>query len=122
MFFKNYLISLALKFLWIGLIFGLFHIFCQMVIKISKRNVYISNLVGFCFWLLFGFVFARMSFVLYNYRACWFGLISMLLGLVLVKISIDFFFTKFVKVLYNGLVKLKRGKRGYGKLQTSKES
>ncbi len=119
MFFKNHLISLGLKFLWAGLVLGLFYTFCGAVKKASKRNLYVINIVGFCFWLLYGFVFARMSFVLYNYRACWFGLGLMFVGLILVKISIDFFFTKFAKVLYNGLAKLKRGKRDYGKLQTN---
>ena len=121
MFFKNYLISVAAKFLWAGLVLGLFYVFCKMVVKISRRNVYVSNIVGFCFWVLFGFTFARMSFLFNNYRVCWFGLISMALGLILVKISVDFFFTNFAKLLYNGAVKIKKGKRGYGKLQTSQK-
>ena len=121
MFFKNHLITVAAKFLWAGLILGLFYVFCKMVVRLSKRNVYVSNIVGFCFWVLFGFTFARMSFLFNNYRVCWFGLISMVVGLILVKISIDFFFTNFARVLYNGVAKLKRGKQEYGKLQTSKK-
>ena len=121
MFFKNHLITVAAKFLWAGLILGLFYVFCKMVVRLSKRNVYVSNIVGFCFWVLFGFTFARMSFLFNNYLVCWFGLISMVVGLILVKISIDFFFTNFARVLYNGVAKLKRGKREYGKLQTSKK-
>ena len=46
MFFKNHLISLAAKFLWVGLVLGLFYIVCDLAIKISKQNVYVSNIQG----------------------------------------------------------------------------
>ena len=119
MFFKNHLISLAAKFLWVGVVLGLFYIVCDLAIKISKQNVYVSNIVGFCFWLLFGFLFARMSIVYYNYQACWFGLLSMFAGFVLVKISINFFFTKFAKLVYNKFANSKRRKRKYEQLQAN---
>lgn len=122
MYFKNFIVPLALKFLWVGLLFGLFLVFCGLIKKMTKRNLYIVNIVDFCFWLTFLFVFARMSFVLYDYEICWFGLLSMFVGLFLVKISIDFFFTKFAKMVYNGLTKLKRRKHRYGKLQTNEKS
>lgn len=122
MFFKNFVIPLSLKFLWVGLIFGVFFGFCDIIKKMAKRNLYVVNIVDFCFWLAFLFVFARMSFVLYDYEICWFGLASMLLGLILVKISVNFFFTKFAKLVYNGLTDLKRRKHRYGKLQTNEKS
>ena len=122
MFFKNHLISLAAKFLWVGLILGMFYIVCEIVVKLSRRNVYVTNIVGFCFWLLFGGLFARMSIVYYNYSFCWFGLISMLTGWFLVKISINFFFTKFAKLLYNKLANSKKGKRKYEQLQANEKA
>ena len=119
MFFKGHLIGIASRFLWAGLVLGLFHILCKMVIKASRRNVYVANIVGFCFWLLFGLVFSRFSIVLNNYEICWFGLFSMFFGFALVKISIDFFFTKFAKVVYNKLANSKKRKQKYEQLQAN---
>lgn len=116
MFFKNHLVALSARFLWFGLVIGLFSIICSAVIRLSKRNIYVTNLVGFCFWLVFGGAFARMCVVYYNYSFCWFGLLFMFLGLFLVKISIEFFFTKFAKLIYNKLTKLKQRKLCNGKL------
>jgi hypothetical protein len=118
-FFKNYLVGLAAKFLWFGLLLGLFLIVCELVIKISKRNLYITNIVGFCYTLLSGGVFAGLCRVYYHSQFCWFGLVSMLAGIALVKCSIDFFFTKFAKMIYNVLTKLKKRKLKNEQLQTN---
>ena len=119
MFFKNHLIALSARFLWFGLVLGLFFIFCKLVVKASKRNIYVTNIVWFCFFLLFGGVFAMLCKIYYYHMFCWFGLVLMCLGLFLVKISLDFFFTKFAKLLYNGLTKLKRRKFKHEQLQTN---
>ena len=122
MFFKNHLITLALLFLWAGLVLGLFHIFCKFVIRLFRNNVYVTNIVGFCFWLAFGFVFSRICIVYYDYSFCMFGLFSMIVGFVLTKISVDFFFTKFAKLIYNRLTKKKRGKQRYEQLCTNQKA
>ena len=109
MFFKSYLISVAARFLWAGLILGLFFMVCKLVKVVSNKNIYISNLTDFCFWLLFGGVFVLFCNLYYSYSFCWFGLLLMLFGLFLVKICGDFFFTSFAKVLYNVLTKKKKG-------------
>ena len=119
MFFKGHLLGIASRFLWFGLILGLFHIVCKLVILFSRRNVYVSNIVGFCFWLLFGFVFSRLSIVFNNYQVCWFGLFSMFFGFFLVKISVDFFFTKFARVVYNKLANSNKRKQKYEQLQAN---
>ena len=119
MFLKTHLISVAARFLWAGLILGVFYIFCELVVKFSRRNVYISNIVGFCFWLLFGFVYARFCIVLNSYSVCWYGLFSMFFGFFLVKISLNFFFTKIARVVYNKLANSKRRKRKYEQLQAN---
>ena len=116
MFFKNYLIVLFLKFLWWGICFGFFAIIPSLVIKATKRNIYVFNLMSFCFTLLFGVVFAQLSLNYFNYSFCWFGLVGMVLGCFLVKISVEFLFTKFIKLLYNKLTKLKERKTDSGKL------
>lgn len=121
MFLKNHLVLLASRFLWWGLVLGMIYIICAIVIRAFKRNVYISNLISFCFWLAFGFIFIILCNSLYNYQFCWFGLLSMFLGLLLVKFSINFFFTKFVELLYNKLAKLKSRKKKNGKLQTNEK-
>lgn len=119
MFFKTHLIGVASRFLWAGLVLGLFFIICELVVKLSRKNVYVSNIVGFCFWLLFGFAFARLCIVLNHYQVCWFGLISMFFGFFLVKISLNFFFTKFARVVYNKLANSKRRKQKYEQLQAN---
>lgn len=119
MFLKNHLIFVFAKFLWFGLVFGMFYLFCKLVVRAFKKNVYVSNIVSFCFWLAFGFVFSSLCITFYDYQFCWFGLLGMFLGMLLVKISVDFFFTNFVRLLYNKFNNLKSRKKTNGKLQTS---
>ncbi len=122
MFFKNALMFLALKFLWVGLIFGLIWILCSFVIRLSRCNVFVFNIITFMFLLSFGFVFGQLCIYYYNYSFCWFGLLFMAFGVILVKISMLFFFTIFVKLLYNKFItKFLRGKKN-GKLQQSEKS
>lgn len=119
MFFKNYLIFIFVRFLILGLYFGLARIPCKWAVRLSKNNVYVHNLVEFAFWLAFGGVFALCSVLLYNYTFCWFGLLAMFLGLILVKISIDFFFTNLILLLYNKFTVRKKRKRNNGELRAS---
>ena len=121
MFFKNHLIFLFAKFLWWGLVFGLIYILCNFVKKLSKRNVYVCNFVSFCFWLGFGMIYALLCLNLYNYSFCWFGLLGMFVGVGLVRISIEFFFTKFVRVIYNKVIRIRLRKIDNGKLQTNQK-
>ncbi len=122
MFFKNALITLFLKFLWVGLIFGLIWIVCSLVIKLSRKNIFVFNIVTFCYFLGFGMTFAIMCVTLYNYSFCWFGLLAMAFGVILIKISIEFFFTIFVKLLYNKFTKsFYKGKKD-GKFQQVEKS
>ena len=101
------------------LIFGLFNILCGLVKKWTKGNTYVHNLVSFCFWLAFGFVYYQICINYYNYQFCWFGLLGQLIGVFLVKISIDFFFTNFVRLLYNKFAKRRLRKNQNGELQAS---
>ena len=122
MFFKNHVLGLSAKFLWVGLVLGLFFIVCKFVVLASKRNIYVTNLTWFCFFLLFGGTFAMLCKIYYSHKFCTFGLLSMILGLFLVKISLDFFFTKFARMIYNGFTKLKKGKPRYEQLQTNQKN
>ncbi len=113
MFFNNATILLFGKFLWVGIALGMLWLVFSMIIKFSHKNVYVYNLLTFVFWLAFGVVYVWQCISYYNYSFCWFGLLGQLLGLILVKISIEFFFTILAKLLYNGLNKgLKRKKDG----------
>lgn len=116
MFFKNFLFSLFLKFLWIGLILGVFKMFCNLVCRVSRRNVYVVNLVNFCFWSVFSIIFIYFCINFYNFQFCWFGFFAMLVGIYFVKISIEFFFTNALKLLYNKIDKVKLRKKRNGKL------
>lgn len=119
MFLKNHLINLFCKYLWWGLALGLVYIFCRLVMKMSKRNVYVCNLVSFCFWMIFGVIFSLLCINYYGYQVCWFGLFGMFFGLGLVKISIDFFFTSFARLLYNKFRNWKGRARKNGELRSS---
>lgn len=122
MFFKNHLIAVAGKFLWLGLILGLAYIVVRCVYKLSKDNAYVHNFVSFCFWLAFGMSFSMMCVSLYNCKFCWFGLVFMLGGMFLVKFSIDFFFTRFAKLLYNKSRIIRQKDVSDGRLQTKEKS
>lgn len=122
MFLNSENIDLFVRFLWAGLLFGLFYIFCKFIIRLARRNVYITNLVLFCYWLLFGGTFAYYSISYYNYSFCIFGLFGMVLGFILVKISIDFLFTKLAKFIYNKFSKSKKRKKIDVKLRTDEKN
>ena len=104
MFFKSYLIFIFVKFLWIGLIFGVLRIFKKILCHFCKNNLYISNSLSFLFWIGLGDQFIKLCAEYYDYAFCWFGLIAVFLGLFLVEISLNFFFTKLIFLLYNKLV------------------
>lgn len=123
MFFKNSFIFVGLKFLWIGLLMGLVYLVFNLLTKVSKRNLYFSNIVGFCFWLAFGMLFSWCSILNYNYSFCWFGLLFMLSGFFFVKKTQQIFFTKFILLLYNSVTKRKLPKGiKNGEIQTNKKS
>ena len=117
MFFSNFLFFLFLKFLWVGLILGVFKIFCNFVCKLSHHNIYVVNLVNFCFWSIFSIIFIYFCINFYNFQFCWFGFISMLIGIYFIKISVEFFFTNVLKLLYNKIDKDRLRKNRNGKLK-----
>lgn len=119
-FFKNYEILLFAKFLWPGFVFGLLAVALKLIAKIFRKNVYVVNILSFLFWTAFGLVFLCLSFELNFYSFSAIGLISMLLGVLIIKISVDFFFDYFVRFIYNEFSSLKR-KRKNGKLQANKK-
>lgn len=120
MFFNNEAVLLFVKFLWAGLILGLVSVILKLISKVCKKNVVIVNLLSFLFWISFGVVYILTSFIFNNYSLSWVGLFGMILGIVVVKISIDFFFDYFVRFIYNEFILHKRKKEN-GKLQTDKK-
>ncbi len=118
MFFLSNLTGVFLKFLLFGLYFGLFKILCKIIIRVSKQNIFVSNLIMFCFWLSFGLSFGLLSILYYNYTFCWFGLFGMILGLILIKISFEFFFDNLFLLLYNKF-KLRSKERKDGNKRTA---
>lgn len=122
MFFKGQEFSLFALFLWLGLVFGIIAIVFKTTAKLFKRNTYVVNLLTFVFWTGFGLTFCLMCNRFYNYSFCWFGLAGMCLGLVFIKISVQFFFDRFVRFIYNKVIimKTKRKSRS-GRLQTNKK-
>ena len=119
MFFRNESLLLFVKFLWIGLLLGVISVVLKTISKICKKNVFVVNILTFLFWLVFGAIYLLMSFMFNNYTLSWVGLGGMLTGIVVIKISIDFFFDYFIRFIYNEFI-LRRGKKN-GKLQTDKK-
>lgn len=117
MFFKTFLFSLFLKFLWLGLVLGIFKMFCNLVNRLSHKNIFIVNIVNFCFWSIFSLFFVSFCIYFYNYEFCWFGFVAMLIGIYFVKISVEFFFTNLLKLLYNKIDKKHLRKNKHGKLK-----
>ena len=117
MFFDTNSFVLMLKFLWLGLVLGVFKMFCNVVCKISHRNIFIVNIIDFCFWSIFSLFFVYFCIIFYDFNFCWFGFVSMLLGIYFVKFTIEFCFTKITRLLYNKIVKMKSRKSHNGKLQ-----
>ena len=120
MFFKDFLFLLFVKFLWVGLALGVVSIVLKFIAKLFRKNVYVVNFLTFCFWICFGGIYCFMCLRFNNYSFSGIGLSAMLLGIIIIKISIDFFFDYFVRFIYNEVSSLKR-KRRNGKLQANKE-
>lgn len=119
MFFKNASIYLFARFLWFGLVLGLVQLFFVFVIRVFRKNVYVHNLLMFLYYLLFGLTYSYLCKHFYSYSFCYYGLFGMILGLVLVKISIQFFFTKIISLLYNKFTKLFLRRKANGRLRTN---
>ena len=119
-FFKNSLMTIFIKFFWAGLFFGLVAVVFKTISKIFKKNIVVVNLLSFVFWIAFGLIYFKMCVVLYNYSFCGFGLFGMLLGLIIIKISVDFFFDYLIRFIYNEFRNIRR-KNKNGKLQTNEK-
>ena len=122
MFFKGQGTGLFILFLWLGLVFGAVSIIFKTIEKLFKKNIYVVNLLSFVFWTGFGLTFGLMCNRFYNYSFCWFGFAGMILGLIFVKVSVEFFFDRLVRFIYNKviIIKSKRKSRS-GKLQTNEK-
>ncbi len=122
MFFQGQNLELFFRFVWLGLIFGASSVLVKLIIKLFKRNLYVTNLICFVYWLGFGMVYNLMCVYFYNYTFCWFGLLGMVVGMILIKISIEFFFDRLVSFIYNKIILVKTKRKIIdGKLQTNKK-
>ena len=119
-FFRNADIILATKFLWAGLVMGVVAVILKTIAKVFRKNVYLVNLFSFIFWIAFGGIFSVLCFELNCYSYSGIGLVSMVLGLLIIRISVEFFFDYFIRFIYNEFSSLKR-KHKNGKLQTNKK-
>ena len=120
MFYKTFSIYLLIKFFWLGLILGVFKIFCNSICKLTNKNIFIVNLIGFCFWSIFSMIYLSMCINYYNYQFCWFGFIATLVGINFIKITIENCFTNIFKLLYNKIDRKKRGMNN-GKLRSDEK-
>lgn len=119
MFFKNFMILFYIRFFWFGLLLGCFKIFCNFICKLSYRNIFIVNIISFCFWSLFSIFFTYFCIKYNNYEFSIYGFLFMLAGIYFIKISVEFCFTKLLKLLYNKIDKFRMRKIHNGKLKSS---
>ena len=119
-FFRNFEIVLFSKFLWVGLVCGLLAIILKMVSKVFRKNVYVVNLLMFLFVTAFGCGFSLMCYFFNNYSFSSIGLFAMLLGVLIIRISVEFFFDYFIRFIYNEFSLLKRKDKN-GKIQANKK-
>ena len=119
-FFRNFEIVLFSKFLWVGLVCGLLAIILKMVSKVFRKNVYVVNLLMFLFVTVFGCGFSLMCYFFNNYSFSAIGLFAMLLGVLIIRISVEFFFDYFIRFIYNEFSLLKRKDKN-GKIQANKK-
>lgn len=120
MFFKGVDISLFSKFLMFGLILGVISIVLKTIAKIFRKNVYVVNALMFLFCTTFGVVYSFLCYKINSFEISYVGLIAMILGVAIIRISIEFFFDYFIRFIYNEFSLLKR-KRKNGKLQANKK-
>lgn len=120
MFFKNAVILIFVKFLWLGLILGVVRIVFKFISKIFRKNVFVVNILSFIFWLALGVVYFLMCFKLNNYSFSGVGLFGVVLGLLIIKISVEFFFDYFIRFIYNEFRNIRR-KYKNGELQANKK-
>lgn len=120
MFFKGAELVLFVKFLWVGLILGIFAVILKTIAKIFRKNVYFVNFFMFVFVVIFGGVFSLLCFKLNSCSFSGVGLFAMILGVLIIRISVEFFFDYFIRFIYNEFSSLKR-KHKNGKLQTNKK-
>lgn len=120
MFLKNELYFLFVKFLWIGLVLGVVAIILKTVSKICRKNVLVVNILTFAFWLVFGIIYEFLCINYNNFAFSGVGLAGMIAGVLIIKISIDFFFDYFIRFIYNE-INLRKERRKNGKLQADKK-
>lgn len=120
MFLKNEILFLFVKYLWVGLVFGVIAIVLKNICKIFKKNIVIVNVLVFVFWLTFGIIYEILCINYNNFAFSGVGLAGMLAGVLIIKISIDFFFDYFIRFIYNE-INLRKGRIKNGQLQTNKK-
>ncbi len=91
-----------------GAICGLCYESCKIIKRISKNNIFITNVANFIYFCAVGLCFC--SFLIKNCSGELkiYYIFAFVLGLVLEQISVGFFFTKFYKLVYNVFTKILR--------------
>lgn len=120
MFLKNEAMFLFVKFLWVGLIAGVFSIILKLIAKLFKKNVVLVNSLTFVFWLGIGIIYQFFCIKYNNFAFSGIGLAGIVVGIFIIKISIDFFFDYFLRFVYNEFNR-RKGKAKDGKFQAEKK-
>ena len=122
MFFNNASVLLFVKFLWVGLILGLVSVVLKLIAKIFRKNIIIVNLFMFIFLIACAGCYLLLCVQFNNFSLSWVGLLGIVTGVVIIKISIDFFFDYFIRFIYNEFISRRRDREnGKRKIQASKK-
>lgn len=95
-----------LKFLFLGIIFGLIYEICKLTKRITKNNIFIVNTVKFVYFSVLGIFFCSFVLRLCSGQVLFYTIFAVIVGIILEQISIGFFFTKFYDMVYNVFAKL----------------
>jgi hypothetical protein len=95
-----------LKFLVLGLVFGAASSIVKLVNAIFKNNIVIVNMCWFIFFAVLGGAHTILILKICSGKILAYTFFATILGLILAKITIVFFFTKLGSMVYNILAKM----------------
>lgn len=98
--------TLFVKFFALGVVMGLGGLAVQLLCKLFKRNIIITNTAYFCYYSTQGIIFCSFLFKLAGGAFSFYMVLGTTLGVAAQKITLSKLFTNLGKVVYNVFVKL----------------
>jgi len=99
--------SIFLQFLLLGVLFGLGYEVCKILKFVFKNNIWVTNCANFVYFCVLGMYFCSFLLRFAAGEVHIYLIVATLVGIYLTQISVGFFFTKFYKMVYNVLTKMR---------------